>query len=108
MDEAVDRTARAVAFLEDNGGGPRAGELRTIQRIREERDRVGSGARERTDARYDSLTVAVQLATEGVRELAQGRGHVGNCQSDRPKAGHRPPSVRVFSTSSVMSTVLLK
>ena len=66
---------RAIAWVEYHGGGARARELLSVQRIRKKGDRIGAGAGQRTDARDDAVGVAVKLTTETVRELAQGRGH---------------------------------
>ena len=70
MHEARDGTGVAVARREDDGGRARVRELRSIQRVGEERDGIGRGARQRADARHDDAGIAVKLTTELRRELA--------------------------------------
>ena len=116
VDEARGRAAGALLLFENDGAGARARELRAIERIREERDRVGAGTAERADAGYDSSGIAVQLTTEPVRELAQGRGHraSGVASRARGRAARARPARAApgwFSaaiTAAVMSTALLK
>ena len=69
MHEARDGARRAIARRKDDRGRAGIRELRSIQRVGEERDGVGRGARQRADAIHNDAGIAVELTTELRREL---------------------------------------
>jgi hypothetical protein len=69
MHEARDGARVAIARRQDDGSRTSVSELRSVQRIGEERDRVGRGTSQRADAIDDDVCVADELTPELRREL---------------------------------------
>ena len=67
--EARDGARVAIARRDDDRGCASMRELRAIERVGEERDGIGRGARQRADATHDDAGIAVELTPELRREL---------------------------------------